>query len=176
MEFVKSRHGRSLARVRREETDRPPHTVRAHTARRRPSRFGCVVAITLLGACASDPPAKPLQLPSGRTIDVLWSGVLGQPPRVWALKYRSRLPIADRDKLEDEAAEVWEQFRAEADASAVERASLWPSNLDSHVIHVDDWRLTFVTIHSPDFSFEKDDSGNWSRMIHGLSMENRAGQ
>ena len=107
---------------------------------------------------------------------MLWSGVLGQPPRAWALKYRSRLPIADRENLEEEAAEVWEQFRAEADASGVKRASLWPSNLDSHVVHIDDWRPTFVTIHSPDFSFEKDDRGNWSRMIHGMSMENRTGE
>ena len=63
-----------------------------------------------------------------------------------------------------------------ADGSGVERASLWPSNLDSHVVHIDDWRPTFVTIHSPDFSFEKDDRGNWSRMIHGMSMENRTGE
>ena len=128
-----------------------------------------LIAMALQGAlsCSASPPRTPRQLPSGRTIDVVWSGVLGEPDRVWALKYWSRLPLTDAAGLADEAAELWATVQGEAEASGAARASLWPLNLDAHFLHLDGWRPVYVTQHSPDFSFERDQSGTWRRIAHG---------
>lgn len=85
------------------------------------------------------------------------------------------MSVTDHDALEDEAAELWAQVQSEADASGAARASLWPINLDSHLIHFDGWRPVYVTIHSPAFSFGKDHNGAWRRIVHGASTERGAG-
>ena len=88
--------------------------------------------------------------------------MLGEADRVWALKYWTHVPITDRDALLDEGMELWAQVQSEADASGAVRASLWPINLDSHFIHLEGWRPVYVTLHSPDFSFERDPTGRWA--------------
>jgi hypothetical protein len=120
--------------------------------------FAVLAATALIAAssCSASPPGTPRRLPSGRTIDVVWSGVLGESDRVWALKYWSRVHIEDRAALDDEAAEVWATVQGEADASGATRASLWPLNLDTHLLHFDDWWPVYQTVHSPEFSFERD--------------------
>lgn len=113
----------------------------------------------------------PRQLPSGRTIDVVWSGLLGGSERVWALKYWSRVPVAETAALAEEATEVWATVESEAAASGAKRASLWPLNLDSHFLSFDGWRPVYVTNHSFDFTFEREDTGAWKRIVHGAEPQ-----
>lgn len=133
------------------------------------------IATLLVGvgtcACLAQHATTPRQLPSGRAIGVVWSGVLAEGGVVWALKYRTSVPATDRQALIDEAAEIWAEVQSEADASGARRASLWPINLDAHMIHLEGWRLAYVTVHSSDFSFEKDDTGKWRRVVHGATTE-----
>lgn len=143
----------------------PPLEIAARASRAGRIWLVGLIAATLLGggySCSSSPPGTPRQLPSGRTVNVVWSGVLGEGEHAWALKYWTHLPITDRAALLDEATELWAQVQSEADASGALRASLWPINLDSHFIHVEGWRPVYVTLHSPDFSFEKDPAGRWT--------------
>src|SRR5260221_5238171 len=148
----------------------PVRRGRLVAARRRDGerRWFAVLATALIAAssCSTSPRGTPRPLPSGRTIDVVWSGVLGESNQVWALKYWSRLPVQDPAGLHDEAAEVWATVQGEAEASGATRASLWPLNLDSHFLHFDGWRPVYITVHSPEFSYERVQDGTWKRLAH----------
>jgi hypothetical protein len=125
-----------------------------------------------MGAYSCNPEqAVSRTLPSGRTIDVVWSGTIGEPARVWALKYRTTVPASDPRSLDLEVAEIWEAVQSEADASGVSRARLWPVNLDSHFIHFEGWWPVHVSTHSYAFTFEKTETGVWRRVPHGASVE-----
>jgi hypothetical protein len=100
----------------------------------------------------------------------VYTGVIGQPPG-WVFEYRTRIPISDRDRLEQEVAALWPEIQGEADAAEVTRASIWPNNF-SRQLKLDGWRPVVLSHHSTAFSFEKGSTGTWLKR-GGWSMARR---
>jgi len=137
--------------------------IRAH--RKLLLALGCAAA-AVSGSSCTDSGGRPFQLSSGHVIHVLSRGVVAESPRTWAIRYRTTVPATDRETLDAEAMELWLEAQAEAATSGATRASLWPANLDSHTVHLDEWRPVLYSYHSIEFQFERDASGSWTHVPH----------
>ena len=144
--------------------------------RRPPSRLATGVAIALLAVIIAGvvrvgrisglhglETVTRQALPSGRVVEVVAKRVVG---RAWTLEYRTRIPRSHHRALESEAEEIWNGFRAEAEATGATRVQLFPIEFSSE-LRFAGWRpVVLSNLESGALILEKMPDGTW-KAIHG---------
>ena len=113
-------------------------------------------------ACVSDPPTTTRVLPSGRQIEVISVGVVGDADGRWVLEYRTLLPITPHERLQCEVEAIWSDVKGEAENAGVRRAGIWPTSFD-HELRWVGWRPVMLGQMMTAFSLERDGQGGWRK-------------
>ncbi len=123
------------------------------------SIFLCIVltGFLMVGACTQSqgPSYTTNTLPSGRVIKIAGTGQIDFPngKTAWVVRYYTDLNLTDTVKLQDEALEVWNAFRNEADKSQLNFALVSANEMPT---------TTIPKNRSSNYLFKKEPNGDWT--------------
>ena len=123
------------------------------------NRMWRMVLVACLGidsgvACVGGPATTPHVLSTGRTIRIIsiasMSGSFGQ---ALALSYQTDMKVNDVDGLRNEVAEIWADFRIEADKARVDTAIIMANEIPTGAIITHNDSFNFVFERKPDIGW-----------------------
>jgi hypothetical protein len=117
-----------------------------------------VIGAAVVVGC-SDREGTARTLTSGKVIRLLFAGVVDDS---YSVEYCTELALSDRRALAREADEIIDEFRADAVASGVSKASLWPTVCRWRVRWAG-WRPVIVGKESTAFTYWLGAGGAWTR-------------
>jgi hypothetical protein len=117
------------------------------------------VTLAVSGCGVSAPPAQQtVTLPSGKQVKVLGVGkvMFSNDAPALMLKYETDIPIDDKERLSQEADEIWKSFRDD-----VEKAQLTSAILSANEPSKG---LVVTTSRGFNFVYKRGADGTWSRL------------